>query len=64
MFLVFSQVCSDAKKANKGTRKANIGFDFRLVNIMVMIVGSRRFEGLRGLLRLLMQFDQVIEHGI
>lgn len=45
-----------------GVRKANIRFDFRLVN--VMILGGGRFEGLSGLLRLLMRFVQVIDHGI
>lgn len=47
-----------------GRRKANTGFDFRLMNTVVMIVGGGKFEGLNGLLRLLMRFDQIIEPGI
>lgn len=39
-------------------------FDFRVVNVVVIIVDDRRCEGLCGLLRLLMKFIQVIEHVI
>lgn len=63
MFLVLSFFPGVFGCQKVGARKASIGFDFRLVNVM-MILGGGRFEGLSRLLRLLMRLVQVIDHGI
>lgn len=44
MFLVLSFYPGMLSCLEVGAKKANIGFDFRL-NGVVMIVGGRRFEG-------------------
>lgn len=64
MFLVLSFFSVVLSCQEVGARKGNIVFDFRVVNVVVMIVGGGRCERLSGLLRLLMRFVKVIKHGI